>query len=150
MTSPEGLEVTLYVDGASKGNPGHAGIGVRMETDGEVLRDLSGYIGRATNNTAEYQAVLRGLQAAKEIGATGVSVVSDSELVVKQLNGVYRVKTASLLPIYQKVRELARSFERFRIRHVPRTENREADRLANEGIIKGKMASGPDGRARKG
>lgn len=146
MTSGEALHVTLYVDGASKGNPGHAGIGVRIETDGTVLKELSDYIGQTTNNAAEYRALILGLRAAGEIGATGVSVHSDSQLMVNQLNGSYRVKTASLLPLYQEARRLAREFDVFRIRHVPRAKNTDADRLANEGILKavesGKAASG--------
>ncbi len=150
MTSQGGIDVTLYVDGAARGNPGPAGIGVRIESNGELLKESCDYIGRATNNTAEYRALVRGLQIAQEVGADGVCAISDSELMVNQLNGVYRVKTASLLPLYRQARKLARGFNRFRIRHVPRSENHEADRLANEGILKKETASGPDGRARQG
>ena len=137
MTVRAKLDITLYVDGASRGNPGQAGIGVRIEANGQVLKELGEYIGKATNNTAEYRALIRGLQAARELGATGAEVNSDSELIVNQVNGSYRVKKASLLPLYLEVRKLAEGFSPFRIRHVPRAENRQADRLANEGIEKG-------------
>ena len=135
MPAPQ--DVTLYVDGAAKGNPGPAGIGIRVESGGEVLREHADYIGKATNNTAEYKALIQGLRIAREMGSSGVEVVSDSELMVRQLNGAYRVKTASLLPLYREAKDLAGGFERFRIRHVLRGENGEADRLANEGILKG-------------
>jgi len=143
VTESEGLAVTLYIDGASKGNPGHAGIGVRIETGGEVLQEFGGYIGRATNNAAEYRALLRGLQMARDLSAECVSVRSDSELVVKQMNGSYRVKNAALLPLYREARALCRAFQSFDIKHIPRSANVEADRLANKGILKGKAASRP-------
>ncbi len=141
-------QVTLYVDGASKGNPGRSGIGVRIESNGELILESSDYIGETTNNSAEYQALIRGLEMAKEVGASLVDVVSDSELMVKQLNGLYRVKTQSLKPLYDKAIKLSGGFDGFRIRHVDRSKNQEADRLANEGILKAALASGPDGRAR--
>ena len=147
MAATDALAVTLYVDGAAKGNPGPAGIGVLVETDGVVIQETSDYIGKATNNTAEYRALIRGLQMASELGAVAVSVVSDSELMVRQLTGVYRVKTASLVPLYNQARELSSAFDRFDIRHVRREENKDADRLANEGIRRAGMARGPDGRA---
>lgn len=143
-------EVTLYVDGAAKGNPGPAGIGVRIEADGEVLTEHAGYIGNATNNVAEYHALIKGLQMARQLSAARVQVVSDSELMVRQMTGAYRVKNAGLLPLYREARRLADGFDAFRIRHVLRGRNGEADRLANEGIQKGRLASRPDGRARKG
>ena len=150
MSPGDVSNVTLHVDGACKGNPGHAGIGVRLESDGGVLREVSDYIGRTTNNAAEYHALIRGLQLAVEVGAKHVRVLSDSELMVKQLNGGYRVRTASLVPLYDQARDLAGQFSRFEIRHVPRSENFEADRLANQGIEQVSAASGPDGRARYG
>ena len=137
--------VTLYVDGAARGNPGPAGIGIRVEENGELLREESDYLGKATNNAAEYTALIRGLRLVREIGASSVSVISDSELIVRQMNGVYKVKNVSLRPLYEEAQELSSEFEAFRISHVLRSENSEADRLANEGIDK---ASGPDGRAR--
>lgn len=146
MAATDALAVKLFVDGAAKGNPGPAGIGVRIEADGVVLEEASDYIGQATNNTAEYRALIWGLQLALERGATAVAVTSDSELMVRQLTGVYRVKTASLVPLYKEAQGLSRRFDRFDIRHVRREENKDADRLANEGIRKAGMARGPDGR----
>ncbi len=129
--------ITVYVDGAAKGNPGPAGIGVRLELKGVVLSEHSEYIGKATNNVAEYKALIYGLEIARRYRITRVSVISDSELMVRQLNGKYKVKNEKLLPLYTFVRELADTFEEFRIRHVSRTENQHADRLANQGIKDG-------------
>ena len=129
--------ITVYVDGAAKGNPGPAGIGVRLELKGVVLSEHSEYIGKATNNVAEYKALIYGLEIARRYRITRVSVISDSELMVRQLNGKYKVKNEKLLPLYTFVRELAGTFEEFRIRHVSRTENQYADRLANQGIKDG-------------
>ena len=129
--------ITLYVDGAAKGNPGPAGIGVRLELQGVVLSEQSEYIGDATNNVAEYKALIYGLEIVRRLRVTRVNAVSDSELMVRQLNGDYKVKNEKLLPLYHCVRELAGALERFRIRHVSRTENRHADRLANQGIKDG-------------
>ncbi len=154
MFLQEAGKATLYVDGAAKGNPGPAGIGVRVEAGGELVVEFCDYIGQTTNNAAEYRALIQGLQMVREVGATGVQVISDSELMVRQLNGDYRVKSPSLLPLYQEAQQLAQTFNSFQIRHVPRSENREADRLANRGILRGKTkgetASGPDGRAQQG
>ena len=132
-----GNAITVYVDGAAKGNPGPAGIGVRLELQGIVLSEHSEYIGTATNNVAEYKALIYGLEIARRYRVTRVNVISDSELMVRQLNGEYKVKNENLLPLYRSARELAGSFEEFRIRHVSRTENQHADRLANQGIKEG-------------
>lgn len=129
--------ITLYVDGAAKGNPGPAGIGVRLELAGVVLSEQSEYIGDATNNVAEYKALIYGLEIVRRLRVTRVNAVSDSELMVRQLNGDYKVKNEKLLPLYRCVRELAGALEKFRIRHVSRTENQHADRLANQGIKDG-------------
>lgn len=129
--------ITVYVDGAAKGNPGPAGIGVRLELEGVVLCEQSEYIGNATNNVAEYKALIYGLEIARRLRIARVNAVSDSELMVRQLNGEYKVKNENLLPLYNSVRELAGAFEEFRIRHVSRTENKHADRLANQGIKTG-------------
>ncbi len=129
-----GDTITLYVDGAAKGNPGPAGIGVRVELKGVVLCEQSEFIGNATNNVAEYKALIYGLEIARRLRVTRVNVVSDSELIVRQMNGRYNVKNEKLLPLYQSARELAVPFDGFRIRHVSRSENQHADRLANQGI----------------
>ena len=137
--------LTLFVDGAARGNPGPAGIGIRIEENGDLVQETSDYLGEATNNAAEYTALIRGLELVHEIGASGVDVISDSELVVRQMNGEYKVKNAGLRPLFDQAQELSSGFDAFTITHVRRSENADADRLANEGID---QASGPDGRAR--
>lgn len=124
--------LTIYTDGASLGNPGPAAIGaVIKDGQGRVITRLSRRIGRATNNQAEYLAIITALEEASRLGAEAVDMKSDSELVVKQLKGRYRVKKATLRPLYQKVVQLIGSLEGFTITHVPRTQNREADKLAH-------------------
>lgn len=138
-----GLKVRINFDGASKGNPGPASIGaVIAERPGEILVEISESIGKATNNFAEYSALVRALEEAVRLGATEVDCVSDSELVVRQMTGVYRVKNASLKPLWQKARDLSGQFARFSIRHVPREQNRRADKLASQALKKGK--TGPE------
>jgi ribonuclease HI len=126
--------ITLYVDGAAKGNPGPAGIGVRIELKGVVLSEHSEFIGEATNNVAEYKALIYGLEIVRRYRVTRVDVVSDSELMVRQLNGEYKVKNSKLLPLYDFVVDIVGSMDVFTIRHVSRSENRHADHLANKGI----------------
>ena len=127
-------ELTLFIDGASKGNPGHAGIGIRIEADGEVLKEYCEYIGCTTNNVAEYRALIKGLEIAAQFKANRVTVFSDSELVVRQMNGTYKVKSGGLLPLYQIAQMQSRNFDGFQIKHVRREQNKEADQLANQGI----------------
>jgi len=125
----------IYTDGASSGNPGQASIGaVIQDGQGKTVSRLSRRIGHATNNQAEYRAVIAALEEAARLGAEEVEIRSDSELVVKQLKGRYRVKKASLRPLYQKVVQLTGSLEAFTITHIPRTQNREADRLAHRAL----------------
>ena len=126
--------MTLFIDGASRGNPGHAGIGIRVEAGGEILKEHCEYIGCTTNNVAEYRALIKGLEIATRFKANRVTVFSDSELVVRQMNGTYKVKSGGLLPLYQTARMQSRTFGGFQIKHVRREQNREADRLANQGI----------------
>ena len=127
-------ELTLFIDGASRGNPGHAGIGIRIEEGGEVLKEYCEYIGCTTNNVAEYRALIKGLEIAAEFKANRVTVFSDSELVVRQMNGTYTVKSEGLLPLYQTAQTQSSTFEGFQIKHVRREQNREADQLASRGI----------------
>lgn len=130
-----GAELRLHIDGASRGNPGESGFGVWVSTpDGCVVAELFGYLGRATNNIAEYQALLHALRYARAHGASRVRVFSDSELVVRQLEGRYRVKHPGLLPLFREARELLGEFEAASISHVRREHNREADRLANRAV----------------
>jgi len=122
-------------DGAARGNPGPAGIGVHVTTeDGSLVAEIARGIGEATNNVAEYTAAIEGLSLAQELGARTVTLRSDSLLLVNQLTGRYRVKTPHLQPLHRRVRGLAAGFERISFEHVPREQNREADRLANEGV----------------
>ena len=125
----------LHVDGASRGNPGEAGFGVHVTApDGKEVASLFGYLGQATNNVAEYQALLHGLRFALERGASEVEVFSDSELLVRQLEGRYRVKNAGLLPLFREAQGLLSRFAKSRVSHVPREKNKEADALANQAV----------------
>jgi ribonuclease HI len=128
-------DVVVHTDGAARGNPGPAGIGVQITTaDGEVLAEIAEGLGETTNNVAEYTAAIRGLERAAELGATEVTLRTDSQLLVNQLTGVYRVKTPHLQPLHERVRSLAAGFRRVTYEHVPRERNTDADRLANEGV----------------
>ncbi|HET7712020.1 MAG TPA: ribonuclease HI family protein [Thermoanaerobaculia bacterium] len=131
------LRITAWVDGASRGNPGPAGYGVYMATErGEVIA-ISGFLGTVTNNVAEYSGLIEALRAARDEGASEVEIVSDSELLVKQMLGQYRVKHPNLQPLYETARSLSRTFNRFSIRHTLRAGNKEADRLANLAVDRG-------------
>lgn len=122
-------------DGASRGNPGPAGIGVQItDDDGTVVAEIARGLGVATNNQAEYTAVIEGLRRALELGATRVTLRSDSRLLVEQLSGRFRVKNPTLQRLHKEVRDVAARFERVEYEHVPRERNTEADRLANEGV----------------
>jgi probable phosphoglycerate mutase len=121
-----------YIDGGSRGNPGPAGYGVRIEQeDGALVEELHASLGVATNNVAEYNGLLAALGWAVDRGVTSLEVRSDSELLVKQMLGVYRVKNPGLLPLHQQARLLAHRIGRVTFRHVRRELNKEADRLAN-------------------
>lgn len=128
-------EWLLQVDGASRGNPGEAGCGaVIFDGAGQVVRELCRYLGRATNNVAEYQGLLMGLDEALHLGVKRLRVESDSELMVRQLNGVYRVKHEKLIPLFHKATALLRRLDACHIIHVRREYNRVADELANRAI----------------
>ena len=125
----------MNVDGGARGNPGPAAIGVVVsEPDGTVRDELAERIGPATNNVAEYRAVLRGLEVARTLGADEVEVVGDSELVARQLNGTYKVKHPAMRPLYEQAIDALRAFERWQIRTVPRAENARADALVNAAL----------------
>jgi ribonuclease HI len=122
-------------DGASRGNPGPAGIGAQIiDEDGVVLGEIAEGIGETTNNVAEYTAVIEGLSRAAELGAKTVTLRSDSQLLINQLTGRYRVKSEHLQPLYRRARGLAAGFERIAFEHVPREQNTAADALANLGV----------------
>jgi len=125
--------LVIFTDGAAAPNPGPAAIGAIIKDEqGKLLARISQRIGRATNNQAEYRAIIAALEKAVSLGAKHVEVNSDSELVVKQINGKYRVKKATLKPLYQEVKRLQGLLESFAITHIPRQQNREADKLANK------------------
>ncbi len=124
--------VVIFTDGASRNNPGPAAIGIVIKDEQDKpLTTISQAIGHATNNQAEYRAVITALEEAVKLGAGQVDIRSDSELVVRQINGQYRVKSASLKPLYQQVKQLQSQLEGFTITYIPRQENTEADSLAN-------------------
>jgi ribonuclease HI len=131
------LKVIAWVDGASRGNPGPAGYGVFMKTERGDIIEISGFLGTTTNNVAEYSGLLEALETAGSEGADEVEIVSDSELLVKQMLGAYRVKHPNLIPMHQKAKAMARKFGRFTIRHTLRAGNKDADRLANAAVDRG-------------
>ncbi len=124
--------LVIFTDGASKGNPGPAAIGAIIKDEqGRLITTISQGIGRTTNNQAEYRAIIAALEKAIRLGASQVDMRSDSELVVRQIKGQYRVKNMMLKPLYQQVKQLQSRLESFTITHIPRQQNEEADRLAN-------------------
>jgi len=125
----------INADGASRGNPGPAAIGATIKDEsGRLLASISQPIGRTTNNQAEYRALIAALEKAISLGARKADIRLDSELVVKQVKGIYRVKKAALRPLYLRVGELLGQLEGFTITSVPREQNAEADRLANAAL----------------
>jgi ribonuclease HI len=125
--------IVVNVDGGARGNPGPAAIAaVVASPDGEVIESRGEVIGRATNNVAEYRALLLGIELARALGAAEVQLIGDSELIVKQVKGEYRVKDAGLRPLHAQVRAALEDFDRWSIRHVRREQNEAADALVNE------------------
>jgi ribonuclease HI len=130
-----GRRLTIYTDGAARGNPGPAGAGAAVyDADGAVIDEAKRYLGEATNNVAEYEALLLGLERARELGGERVLVRSDSLLMVKQMRGEYRVRNEVLRELCARAHRLASAFESVDYAHVRREQNREADRLANQAI----------------
>ncbi len=127
----------LYVDGAAKGNPGESGIGaILLDGEGKPLFKLGRYIGRATNNQAEYQALILGLEETLALGKNDVLIFTDSELMERQIKGEYRVKDEILKQCHSRACDLLKSFRSYRIQLIPREKNREADRLASQAAKK--------------
>lgn len=122
------------IDGAARGNPGEAGCGVVLEVAGAAREEHCLYLGRATNNVAEYAALLAALERARSLGVAALHVRCDSQLVVAQMQGSYRVRARHLQPLWRRARELAAGLGAFAIEHVPRAANAHADRLANRAI----------------
>ena len=128
-------KLTVNVDGGARGNPGPAAIGaVLRDEDGEVLAERGERIGRATNNVAEYKALLAGIELAAANGATELELVGDSELIVRQVEGKYKVKNAGMKELHAEVKAALLPFERWSIRHVRREQNADADRLVNQAL----------------
>jgi ribonuclease HI len=137
-------EAVLWTDGAARGNPGPAGIGAILKRpSGEVLYSGSEYLGHTTNNVAEYKAVLLGLAAALDKGVEHVEVRADSELLIKQLKGLYRVKAPGLKPLFEEARKLVSRFKSVKLTHIRRELNAEADRLANHGVDRASRGEPP-------
>ena len=126
-------QAEAWIDGASRGNPGEAGFGLLFRF-GERAEEICGFLGRTTNNVAEYAGLIAALTLANREGVDRLTVYSDSQLLVRQIRGQYRVKAPHLKPIYLKALQLRQQIARFEIRHVPREENRDADRLANQAV----------------
>jgi ribonuclease HI len=128
-----------HVDGGARGNPGPAGYGVAIQDEtGHPVAELSEYLGHRTNNYAEYQGLLAALRYAAENHVKALQVVSDSELMVRQMKGIYKVRNPDLRKLYDEAQQLVRRLEHFEIRHAMREQNKTADRLANEAMDRGK------------
>jgi ribonuclease HI len=129
------MKVIVHVDGGARGNPGPAAAAcVVSSPDGETLKEDSELLGRATNNVAEYRALLLGLANARELGAEEVEVIGDSELIAKQVKGQYKVKHEAMKPLYLEAMAAFRNFQRWSIRTVPRAQNARADALVNQAL----------------
>jgi ribonuclease HI len=129
------VKLVVHVDGGARGNPGPAAAGAVVSTPaGDVVDRAHELLGVATNNVAEYRGLLLGLARARELGATEVDVVNDSELIAKQVNGVYKVKHADMKPLHAAAKAALGDFERWSIRSVPRAQNADADALVNQAL----------------
>jgi ribonuclease HI len=136
------MTVVVHVDGGARGNPGAAAAAcVIASADGELLGEHAELLGHTTNNVAEYRALLLGLRCARELGASEVEVVGDSELIAKQVLGEYKVKNESLRPLHQQATAALRAFDRWSIRTVPRAQNADADALVNAALDQARDAS---------
>jgi len=134
--SAEALCIQVYIDGAARGNPGPAGAGVLIvdRSDGASLYEGGLFLGHATNNAAEYRGLLAGLEAAGQLGAGEVETFSDSELLVRQMTGEYKVKNPALQKLHARAQELVRGFRRCTFQHIRREDNTRADKLANQAV----------------
>ncbi|UCF77699.1 MAG: ribonuclease HI family protein [Candidatus Eiseniibacteriota bacterium] len=128
-------DIRVFIDGCARGNPGHAGCGVLVkDSANRVLLKKGRYVGVTTNNVAEYMALIDGLREAVDFGTQEVTVLTDSELVVKQMNGEYRVKDVKLKELFAEAQRLSRSFAKSRFLHIARSGNKDADSLANDAV----------------
>ena len=136
------MKVIVHVDGGARGNPGPAAAAsVVSDPGGEVLDEHARLLGEVTNNVAEYRALLLGLERARALGATEVEVVNDSELIAKQVKGIYKVKHAAMRPLHLEAMAALRQFERWSIRSVPRAQNAHADALVNAALDQARTAA---------
>ncbi len=132
-----GYRLVLFIDGASRGNPGRAAAGICvMNGEGKKISEMSRYLGHRTNNEAEYWALILGVKEARRLGGDILQIFTDSELVERQIKGIYRVKDLNLKILHKTVMEDLKTFSSFEIESIPREENKEADRLANQAIQK--------------
>jgi ribonuclease HI len=132
---PAAMKLIIHVDGGARGNPGPAaGACVLSSPEGEIIDERTQLLGTATNNVAEYRALLLGLAAARELGASEVEVIGDSELIAKQVQGLYKVKHPAMRPLHLEAMQALRAFDRWSIRTVPRAQNAEADALVNAAL----------------
>jgi ribonuclease HI len=142
--APPAQYLVAHIDGGARGNPGPAGYGVVLQDqDGRRLAGLSEYLGHRTNNYAEYRGLLAALNYSLAHGPRALKVISDSELMVRQIKGVYKVRNAALLELYLQAQQLIRQLDWFDIGHVLRESNREADRLANQAMDRGQGRTKP-------
>ena len=138
------MKLIVHVDGGARGNPGPAAAAcVITSTAGEVVGEHSQLLGTATNNVAEYRALLLGLERARELGAGEVEVIGDSELIAKQVRGLYKVKHEAMKPLHRAAMEALAGFERWSIRTVPRAQNARADALVNAALDEARATSSP-------
>lgn len=135
MSKPSSKRLNIYIDGAARGNPGPAGIGVVItDAKASVVGEIARYIGNTTNNVAEYTALIFGMEEARNLGASELVINTDSELLAKQLGGEYKVKSSALKELYAKVTQILKSFDEARVNQIKREENKGADRLANKAV----------------
>ncbi|MEK7509033.1 MAG: ribonuclease HI family protein [Patescibacteria group bacterium] len=136
------MKLIIYTDGGARGNPGPAAAGVVIKNeDGKILAEFGKYLDEATNNQAEYQALVLALEKAKEMGGTEIQCLADSELMVKQLNHQYKVRDANLAPLFLKVWNLSTNFKKISFHHIPREKNKEADKQVNDTLDRRPMSS---------
>jgi len=124
----------IYIDGASKGNPGPSGVGVVICRDGQTIKNIANFIGHATNNVAEYTALIHALQEGLILQADNIEINTDSQLLYRQIKKVYKIKSANILGLYNQALHLMSAFKEVSIKHIPREENRGADKLANKAV----------------
>jgi ribonuclease HI len=130
-------QAEIYIDGASKGNPGPSGIGVVICRDGQTIKNISSFIGNATNNIAEYTALIYGLQESLMLNVQSLKINTDSQLLHRQINKVYKIKSPNILGLYNQALHLMSAFKEVSINYISRKANRGADKLATQAVMKG-------------